>query len=110
MHLTIQPCVRVKHQMWYETVKSELVLAQLLCLEASVGGTGDKSKPILGKCHEMGGDQEWKHKKENDTPIYNFASGTCLGVKKATNVMGAVVDMVLCSSDDEYYTRWDLIN
>lgn len=41
--------------MWYETDKHELVLAQLLCLQAN------KPSPFLHKCHEMGGDQEWKH-------------------------------------------------
>ncbi|XP_026463081.1 polypeptide N-acetylgalactosaminyltransferase 35A [Ctenocephalides felis] len=118
MHLTVQPCIRVKHQMWYETSKSELVLAQLLCLEASLGSSASgigaaKSRPILGKCHEMGGDQEWKHKRENDTPIYNLASGTCLGVKRLPtmdSLAGAVVEMVLCSaSGDEYNLRWDLV-
>jgi hypothetical protein len=42
-------------QIWFETDRSELVLAMLLCLDAS------ETFPKLGKCHEMGGDQEWKH-------------------------------------------------
>lgn len=42
--------------MWFETEKKELVLGQMFCLEAT------DRKPILGKCHEMGGDQEWQHK------------------------------------------------
>lgn len=42
--------------MWYETDKNELVLGQMLCLD------GGGKKPKLGKCHEMGGDQEWRHK------------------------------------------------
>ncbi|XP_060517325.1 polypeptide N-acetylgalactosaminyltransferase 35A-like isoform X2 [Cylas formicarius] len=54
--LILRPCVRSKKQLWYETDKSELVLAQLLCLQAS------KPLPILYKCHELGADQEWKHK------------------------------------------------
>jgi hypothetical protein len=41
--------------MWYETDKHELVLGQMLCLE------GSEKLPRLGKCHEMGGTQEWKH-------------------------------------------------
>lgn len=44
--------------MWYRTDKNELVLAQLLCLQAS------NPNPILYKCHELGADQEWKHKDE----------------------------------------------
>lgn len=42
-------------QIWYETDKHELVLGQMLCLEGSV------KIPRLGKCHEMGGNQEWKY-------------------------------------------------
>lgn len=47
-----------KSQMWFETDRSEFVLAQLLCLNAH------QPEPNLYKCHEMGGDQEWKHKGE----------------------------------------------
>lgn len=54
--LILRPCKKTKRQMWYESDKNELVLAQLLCLQAG------KSAPILYKCHEMGGDQEWRHK------------------------------------------------
>lgn len=43
--------------MWYETDKRELVLGQMLCME------GAEKIPKLGKCHEMGGNQEWHHKK-----------------------------------------------
>jgi polypeptide N-acetylgalactosaminyltransferase len=59
-HLQLATCLRVKNQMWYETDKSELVLSQLLCLEAS---NGSNAPPVVNKCHEMGGDQEWKHRK-----------------------------------------------
>nr|CAD7260065.1 unnamed protein product [Timema shepardi] len=45
-------------QMWFETDKSELVLAQLLCLDAN------DQFPRLSKCHEMGGSQEWRHQGE----------------------------------------------
>lgn len=54
--LLLKTCLRRKHQMWFETDKKELVLAQLLCLQSG------KRAPYLYKCHEMGGDQEWKHK------------------------------------------------
>lgn len=59
--VVLMPCLRVKNQMWYETDKSELVFGQLLCLEASEGSS--LSTPQLSKCHEMGGDQQWHHKK-----------------------------------------------
>lgn len=56
----LAPCVRVKSQMWYETDKSEIVFGQLLCLEAQ---SASFSVPLLNKCHEMGGDQQWSHRK-----------------------------------------------
>jgi len=43
--------------MWYETDKNELVLGQMLCME------GTEKIPKLGKCHEMGGNQDWRHKR-----------------------------------------------
>jgi polypeptide N-acetylgalactosaminyltransferase len=58
--LELTPCLRVKSQMWYETDKRELVFGMLLCLE--VQGT-TLSVPLLNKCHEMGGDQEWHFSK-----------------------------------------------
>ncbi|XP_076182047.1 polypeptide N-acetylgalactosaminyltransferase 35A isoform X2 [Ptiloglossa arizonensis] len=54
--LILSSCLRIKSQMWYETDKKELVLGQMLCLE------GAEKIPKLGKCHEMGGNQEWQHK------------------------------------------------
>lgn len=53
-------CLRVKSQMWYETDKSEIVFGQLLCLEAQ---SASFSQPLLNKCHEMGGDQQWNHRQ-----------------------------------------------
>lgn len=58
--LEMAPCLRVKSQMWYETARRELVFGMLLCLE--IQGT-TFSVPILSKCHEMGGDQEWHFHK-----------------------------------------------
>lgn len=43
--------------MWFETDRHELVLGRMLCLDAS-----NNVEPMLGKCHELGGSQEWKHK------------------------------------------------
>jgi hypothetical protein len=63
-------CLRVKNNMWYETEKSELVFGQLLCLEAQ---SSSVSQPLLNKCHEMGGDQQWHHRKMvNFTKSNNF--------------------------------------
>lgn len=60
----LAPCLRTENQMWFETDRSELVLGQLLCLESQSGRV-----PVLNKCHETGGDQEWKHKKTVSTDI-----------------------------------------
>lgn len=53
-------CLRVKSQTWSETDKNEIVFGQLLCLEAQ---SSSFSQPLLNKCHEMGGDQQWNHRK-----------------------------------------------
>lgn len=53
--------------MWYETDKNELVLGQMLCME------GAEKIPKLGKCHEMGGGQDWRHKR-----IVRFLIATAL--------------------------------
>lgn len=98
--LMLRPCVRGKSQMWYETERNELVLAQLLCLQAG------KVHPILYKCHEMGGNQEWKHKGGKNTPIYNLAAGVCLGVDEKK--VNASVIMKMCV--EPHFTTWDLIS
>nr|CAD7399250.1 unnamed protein product [Timema poppensis] len=75
--LILKPCLRIKNQ----TDKSELVLAQLLCLDAN------DQFPRLSKCHEMGGSQEWRHQGESETlvtgkplwAIIGRTSGTCGG-------------------------------
>ncbi|XP_053661491.1 polypeptide N-acetylgalactosaminyltransferase 35A [Anopheles marshallii] len=102
--LALQPCLRVKQQIWYETEKSELVLGQLLCLDAPSSAT--KGQPKLNKCHEMGGDQAWKHRKTSGTPIYNIASGSCLTVKDVRK--GSTVGLDLCVSSPR--STWDLIS
>lgn len=82
-NIVLATCLRVKNQVWFvyflliephfdhtqafvsilrfETDKHELVLGQILCLEATGGAS--TSPPVINKCHEMGGDQEWKHRK-----------------------------------------------
>ncbi|XP_058128947.1 polypeptide N-acetylgalactosaminyltransferase 35A [Anopheles ziemanni] len=101
--LVLQPCLRVKHQTWYETEKAELVLGQLLCLDVPSSAT--KGRPKLNKCHEMGGDQAWKHRKTSGTPIYNIASGSCLTVKDIRK--GSPVGLDLCVSSPR--STWDLV-
>ncbi|XP_023237254.1 polypeptide N-acetylgalactosaminyltransferase 11-like isoform X2 [Centruroides sculpturatus] len=52
--LILQKCLQIKRQLWYETKKRDLRLAELLCLDAR------EKYPRLAKCHETGGSQEWK--------------------------------------------------
>lgn len=58
--IELAPCLRIKSQMWSETDKKEIVFGELLCLEAQ---SSSFSQPLLNKCHEMGGDQQWNHRK-----------------------------------------------
>jgi polypeptide N-acetylgalactosaminyltransferase len=52
-------CLRIKSQMWSETDKNELVFSELLCLEAQ---SSSLSQPLLQKCTEMSGNQQWHYK------------------------------------------------
>ncbi|KAI4484777.1 hypothetical protein M0804_007343 [Polistes exclamans] len=99
--LILAPCLRIKSQMWYETAKNELILGQMLCME------GAGRVPKLGKCHEMGGNQEWRHKSSNGTPIYNTAIGTCLGTLRASKKAEIIMD--LCTKSDVSSMSWDLV-
>lgn len=102
-----------KRQMWHESDRNELVLAELLCLESPEGSLSSQ-KPHLAKCHEMGGLQDWKHTGEIDTPIYNTAAGLCLGVDVSVNELpGFIAEnthivMTLCSESTA--TKWDFIH
>ncbi|XP_050309603.1 polypeptide N-acetylgalactosaminyltransferase 35A-like [Anthonomus grandis grandis] len=98
--LVLRPCGKSKDQLWYQTDKNELVLNQLLCLQAS------KPNPVLYKCHELGADQEWKHKSGRNTPIYNLGAGTCLAVSKKS--VNATLQLKLCT--DPNLSTWDLVD
>ncbi|XP_031848535.1 polypeptide N-acetylgalactosaminyltransferase 35A [Nomia melanderi] len=100
--LILSTCLRIKSQMWYETDKQELVLGQILCME------GADKIPKLGKCHEMGGNQEWRHKSANGTPLYNMAAGTCLGAVQAKK--GGQIIMDLCTKPNKTLLTWDLVH
>lgn len=89
--------------MWSETDKNEIVFGQLLCLEAQ---SSSFSQPILNKCHEMGGDQQWNHKGAKETPIYNVATGTCLGASAAEK--GNILQMTIC--ENSRLNSWELIS
>lgn len=52
--LIMSPCASIPRQIFYQTDKDELILAKLLCLEAS------NKIPRMGKCHDMRGNQEFK--------------------------------------------------
>ncbi|KAH8240632.1 hypothetical protein KR026_002264 [Drosophila bipectinata] len=88
--LHLQPCKPIPSQLWYETDKAEIVLDKLLCLEAS----GD-AQVTVNKCHEMLGDQQWRHTRNANSPVYNMALGTCL--RAAAPASGAIISLDLCS-------------
>ena len=96
----LNKCIAIKRQLWSQTEKFELRLADILCLDT------DNSVPILGKCHELGSTQEWKHSSNKNTPIYNEAAGMCLGVPKLE--VGQTLTMSICSSSEA--RKWNLIS
>ncbi|XP_073952541.1 polypeptide N-acetylgalactosaminyltransferase 35A isoform X2 [Choristoneura fumiferana] len=98
--LVLANCIRTLNQMWFETTRNELVLGRILCLDAS-----GNVVPALGKCHELGGAQAWKHKGSAGSPIYNEAAGMCLGVERAYRSEPLV--MVIC--DNQPTNQWDFI-
>jgi len=86
-----------KKQRWSETDKHELVLAELLCLDA----TNNKVK--LGKCTEMMGSQEWKFSSKTETPIYNTAAGLCIGIPEKEKAReGVTVTLEICSQNHPF--------
>jgi polypeptide N-acetylgalactosaminyltransferase len=100
--LVLAPCLRNREYTWYETDKKELVLAKLLCLDAS----GKDRRPRLMKCHELKGGQEWKFRDDQAlTAIYNMAAGLCLTVDGRR--AGAKVEMDVCSEEDSH--MWELV-
>ncbi|XP_049884954.1 polypeptide N-acetylgalactosaminyltransferase 35A [Pectinophora gossypiella] len=98
--LVLANCIRTLNQIWFETARHELVLGRTLCLDAS-----NNVAPSLGKCHELGGSQEWKHKGSAGSPVYNTAAGMCLGVERAYR--GEPLLMVIC--DNQATNQWDFI-
>ncbi|XP_026727862.1 polypeptide N-acetylgalactosaminyltransferase 35A-like isoform X1 [Trichoplusia ni] len=98
--LILGNCIRTLNQIWFETSRSELVLGRTLCLDAS-----NNVAPKLGKCHELGGSQEWKHKGSAGSPVYNTAAGMCLGVDRPYR--GEPIIMVIC--DNQPTNQWDFV-
>ncbi|CAG9558564.1 unnamed protein product [Danaus chrysippus] len=96
--LLLAGCSRILNQMWFETDRGELVLGRTLCLDAT-------TSPIIAKCHELGGTQEWKHKGSANSPIYNIAMGMCLGVERAYR--SEPIMMVIC--DNQPTNQWDFV-
>lgn len=97
--LILQKCSSLKRQMWYETEKHDIRLAQLLCLDAG------ERYPRLSKCHEMGGSQDWRHADAKRTPIYNTAAGLCLGSESVS--AGKYITLTMCSQPGA--RKWDLV-
>lgn len=76
------------------------MLSRLLCLESSSSKIANL--PMLNKCHESGGDQEWKIKGKK---IYNMAAGACLSVNESRS--NAILALSFCSNQN--LNTWDLV-
>ncbi|XP_060809440.1 polypeptide N-acetylgalactosaminyltransferase 35A [Amyelois transitella] len=98
--LVLASCIRTINQMWFETSRHELVLGRSLCLDAA-----NTVAPSLGKCHELGGEQEWMHDGNAGSPLYNAAAGMCAGVERAAR--GAPVLLVICDARRTH--QWDFV-
>ena len=103
----LAPCLRGKNYAWSETDKQELVLAQLLWLDAT---SKANNVPRLMKCTELRGGQEWKLRgkgsggAEGPTAVYNMAAGLCLGVENPS--AGSKIVMEVCSNESSM--MWEL--
>lgn len=98
--LVLSQCSEWNRQIFYQTDRNELVLSQLLCLEAS------EHQPRMGKCHEMGGSQEWKINNQMGVALYNIAVGLCLSAREEK--VGASITMAMCSTPK--LATWDLVD
>ncbi|XP_050725170.1 polypeptide N-acetylgalactosaminyltransferase 35A-like isoform X2 [Eriocheir sinensis] len=98
--LILAECVEWERQLFHQTDRNELVLAQLLCLEAT------DNLPLIRKCHEMGGAQEWRVKNQMSVPLYNLATGLCISAEEERSGAGLV--MAMCSTPK--LTNWDLVD
>ncbi|XP_076326197.1 polypeptide N-acetylgalactosaminyltransferase 11-like isoform X2 [Tachypleus tridentatus] len=97
--LILKKCVHTKKQIWHETEKNDLRLAELLCLDAA------ERYPRLAKCHEMGGTQDWRHSSDVNTPFYNMAAGLCLGVKEGRSSEHLIME--ICEIQN--VKKWNLL-
>ncbi|KAL5276313.1 hypothetical protein ACFFRR_001886 [Megaselia abdita] len=100
--IVLTTCANTSNQIWYETKRDEVVLDKLLCLEADWN-----NQPLLSKCHEMLGNQQWRYKRDDNQPIlmYNVASGTCMNAEKAE--LGSTVVMDICNKKQT--NHWDFV-
>ncbi|XP_042211433.1 polypeptide N-acetylgalactosaminyltransferase 11-like isoform X2 [Homarus americanus] len=98
--LVLSVCSEWNRQFFHQTDRNELVLSQLLCLQAS------EQQPRLRKCHEMGGTQEWKISNRMGVPLYNMAVGLCISAQEER--LGASVIMAMCSTPK--LATWDLVD
>ena len=106
-NLILSKCMAIKRQLWSETDKAELRLADGLCLDG--GDSGSATEPVLGKCHELGSGQEWKYSDRKNTAIYSPAAGMCLGTPGDEEPkVGQRIKLVICSSSGA--RKWDLIS
>lgn len=110
--LVLSKCTAIRRQLWSETDKLELRLADALCMDAESGTGSQNTYPILNKCHELGNGQEWKYSDKTYTPIYSQSAGLCLGLdgngdEVSEPRIGQKIALVICSS--KAAKKWNLI-
>lgn len=77
--LLMKECsVGQRRQQWKMTEIGDIRLGPRTCLDCSQR----RSDLVhMGKCHEMGGTQQWKTDGKNQTNLENIGSGLCLAVR-----------------------------
>ena len=81
--------------------------------------TGKHREPRVKKCHELGGDQEWRHQLTNEdissnkntaTAIYNMAAGLCLGLNSdlAAGITSGERELSMDICDSKNSQIWNL--
>ncbi|CAL4174136.1 unnamed protein product, partial [Meganyctiphanes norvegica] len=98
--LILSTCAEIDRQIFHHTDRDELVLGRLLCLEAA------DRLPRIGKCHEMGGNQEFKIKNQMGIALFNMAVGQCMAAQEERT--GAYIEMAICNKPR--LGTWDMVD
>uniref|UniRef100_UPI00358E5217 polypeptide N-acetylgalactosaminyltransferase 11 n=1 Tax=Myxine glutinosa TaxID=7769 RepID=UPI00358E5217 len=100
--VTLRKCsLEDANQVWLYNEDGELILASLLCLDASENRPNER--PRLMKCHGSGGSQQWALGKYNR--LYHAALGQCLVAVRAAD-QDDHITMAIC--DRSVSQQWQM--